>query len=235
MFSKIWFINLVILGVSLLIVVQGLDIWSEKDDPVSFADFSKKGSPKEKRDLDLPGIRVVPRPILPESAYRVIRNKNLFSKERKPYEPEPESEPEAETVETVRISGKSVNLYGVIMSPGYTAALVDNPEQGRDEPKNIWVKTGDSIGNLKVAKIHRQSLEVVDQGKTFEVLLYQKKKAGTSGSGISAAHSAPNVVSAGEKPKISQPPQPEPKAAEEEVEYEIVHTPFGKFKRKKKK
>jgi len=178
-----------------------------------------------------------------ESHYRAVTERNLFSPDRVGFLPE-ETEPAPET-ELIKIPGKKITLYGVILTEDSATALVTNPEMKFGERRTIWVKSGDQLGSLNVTLIEKESISLTDGKKKYKILLYDQSKR--KGRKAVAKKEEPTVVmtkSKQTKPKESKQAKPEePKQAKPEKQthkeltneqYEIINTPFGKMKRRKK-
>ena len=114
----------------------------------------------------------------------------------------------------------------------FQTALISNPVSGPDEPKDRWVRVGERLGDLNVLEITKDSILLKDNKETYSILLYDKNKAKR----ISAVRSdeQPTVV-------ITQPEKKQEKPVTKKADkkqsdkYETVSTPFGTFKRTKRK
>lgn len=255
MFSKLWFINIALaLGV-IFFSVKTYDVWSKKErqypETVSFT----RQSASQERQFAM-------RNLPPESTYRAIADKNLFSEDRAEYlppTPDPELdlglENEAE-IKPFEGFGKSVNLYGVFIWDDVRRALITNPNAQRGEPKDIWVEKGDvllevrrhnKIATLKVDDILGDRILVRDESDKYEILLYDKDKPRQRET--IQTDQSPEVISSNETPRASaqprrNPPQrrnqvsengniePPNQTTQTEPEYEIINTPFGEIKRR---
>jgi hypothetical protein len=170
-----------------------------------------------------------------KSSYRGITDKNLFAADRKEYQPEAE---EAETVvaDTVKVDGRKITLFGVMAIGGHPSALISNPDPTAEGRKSLWVTTGDRVGNLTVAAISDQAITFDDGKKKYRVDLYEQKRRRQT-----------HTVSKQDAPVVVQTQVIKPTPAKKSTtavdaagkdgddEYEIVNTPFGKTRRKKKK
>ncbi|MDM8522737.1 hypothetical protein QUF80_05130 [Desulfococcaceae bacterium HSG8] len=250
MFSKTWLMSIVLAAFAVFFGVKTYDIWSLSERP-------DMKMPAPARKSEAPVKKSVNRRMPSETAYNVVADRNLFSPDRAEFIPEePESEPE---VKPLRVSGKKITLYGVILTDHYQSALIDNPLRGPDERKNKWVKTGDTIGELEVAEIRKGSILLTEGDDTYEIPLYDKTKPKRQGK-IKKASKPTVIVSESAKeqkegqkgagPKVREINTPfgkmtrkTKKAAEqivseekapEEAEFEVVDTPFGKVTRRKK-
>lgn len=226
MFSKIWMFNIILVACAIFFGIRAHDVWTGKEKTVPKKQAERAVSRPEKRSAG--------RRTAPESAYRVIADRNLFSPDRKefiPEEPEKEKEPEPE-VRQLRVSGKTVTLYGVIMTDNYKSALISNPVRGDDERKHRWIKKGDKIGDIAVADIQKESILLTEGDKKYEILLYDRKKSGTKNT-VEKNIRPTVVISESEKkqPAVSKSKKQE----SSDDEYEIINTPFGKIRRKKRK
>jgi hypothetical protein len=192
----------------------------------------------------------------PETAYGAVTDRNLFSPDRAEFVEEVQLE--AEPVKgDIRISGRKVVLYGVIMTDDYRAALISDPKPKSPKRRSMWVKEGEIIGDsaegVVVSSIQKESITLLDGEKMYEILLYDKEKprgkvavqkqtkptivttkptAVTSKNAAVARSPAPGMKPGSKKavvPNVTKNDNPL-----EDGEYEIVNTPFGKIKRRKK-
>lgn len=183
MLSKVWFVNIVLAVCVIFFAVQTFDVWFTKQkrypEPIS----SEKQEFQQDKQL-------VKRNLPPESAYRAIVDKNLFSADRKEYlppTPDPEIdlslEPEGE-IKPFEGFGKNVVLYGVLIWDDVRKALITNPSSKRGESKDIWVEKGDillevkrhnKVATLKVDDILKDRILVKDESNKYEILLYDKE------------------------------------------------------------
>ena len=233
MISKAWMINGILAIVLVVCLGNVWNVWhtripvlpEEKSVVIDKTSINNKKSSKSQ--------------ILKESAYESVVDRNLFSPDRAPAPPEVEvSKPGVQ--EDVRISGEKIVLYGVIMIDDYKKALINNPGDRKTGSKIQWVSEGDRLENLKVREIRAEEILLVDGADRYRVLLYDPDKAVKS-TGVSAGQrkevTQPKVISAGVAPtetarKVKK--KTENVSASPESEYEIVDTPFGKLRRKRR-
>ncbi len=235
---KVWLINLALIIVSTFLVLEAREMWTmrrqpDHDPPVG--DVSIQGEAKPLRRND-PA----------ESRFNVAVDGNLFSPERKEYVPPvEETEPAEPEVKSLLVKGKKIVLHGVILMDGYRKALISNPDRKSDERKDLWVTEGGDIGGLKVEAIRNESILLSEKGDRYEIRLYEKDKPrasgfasrGTSERGTSEGEGTgePMVIETGEaKPKPEKKEAPGSSEVEADGEYEIIQTPFGEIKRKKR-
>ncbi|MBC2714682.1 MAG: hypothetical protein HF978_05165 [Desulfobacteraceae bacterium] len=232
MVSRVWIINSV-LAIALVICLMNIwDVWH-----TSTQVFPEKRSAVN----DKKAIQIKKSPeskVLSASAYQSVVDKNLFSPDRA--EAPPESGVAEPEIQDVRISGEKVVLYGVIMIDDYKKALINNPGDRKTDSKNRWVSEGEQIGNLTVRQIQEDEILLVDGSNSYRVLLYDPDKAskisGKSG-GQSKEDAQPKVISTGAKPvavKKRIPKRTEKVTISADGKYEIIDTPLGKIKRKRK-
>ena len=150
-----------------------------------------------------------------------------------PDEPEPEPEAEAEPVASdVKISGKTITLYGVVIMNDYNKALISNPVRKNDEPQDKWISVGDTVGNLTVVAIEKESVSFQDGSKKYDVLLYDDKKR--IGTGQQTKPAAPQVISTESQKKTAGAEKRESKkdSKKEKTDegFKIMKTPFGNMK-----
>jgi len=253
MFSKLWLINVVLVVGVLFFAVKTFDVWfhGRKDHPEPI--------PVTRQEIQ-PERQFAKRNLPPESAYRNIADKNLFSEDRKEYLP-PTLDPELDSslehegeIKPFEGFGKNVTLYGVLIWDDIKRALITNPDRKSGEPQDIWVKKGDTllevkrrdrVATLKVDEILNDRILVRDESSKYEILLYDKEKARQRE--MIRMDEAPEVMSPRDAPRTSSRTRPTPaqrrevpqtQAPEtgteeaEEPQYEIINTPFGEIKRR---
>jgi hypothetical protein len=173
--------------------------------------------------------------VLKASDYQNVVEKNLFSPDRAPAPVETEL-PEPEVEEEVRISGEKVSLYGIILLDDYKKALTNDPVDKHNGLK--WIREGDKIGNLTVLLIAEDNIQLSDEEKIYRILLHDPekvKKSGVKSARKSEPSKQPEVISAGVKPRVEKNQKPKQKvSASSNDEYEIVDTPFGPMRKKRK-
>lgn len=230
MLQKTWIINISLLVLVIFFGIKTFGVWfGEEKNPLETATVKKRKSS--------PGKRIVKKRKPPESAYRDVVAKDLFSEDREEYIPEePESDAKAEQL---KIPGKKIILYGIVLIDDYQSALISNPVKKSGEPKDRWVKIGDTVGDLKVADIQKESITLAQGDDTYNVLLYDKDNPKKR-----------TFVKKSPKRAISRkrPPRPKKTVSKKKLKppgiskktkpaakgYEMVDTPFGKVKRRKK-
>ncbi|MCK4468075.1 MAG: hypothetical protein KAU60_06960, partial [Desulfobacterales bacterium] len=198
-------------------------VWSEGEKSSSEVRSIEKPSSRSEK-------RIVKRRMPPESAYRVVEERTLFSPERALPDLQ-EKEPKVEEIKDLRISGKKFFLYGVIIVDDYKAALITNPEAKHGKKKQKWVMVGDSVGAFRVAGIKKDRIILAQGAREHEILLYDmdKPKVGAP----VRKNAKPTVVST-VPTKSAPPPKISKKKELPEGEYETISTPFGKIRRKVK-
>ena len=241
MISRIWWINIIL---ALCVVAAGsraYSVWVQED-PFSQIDTVKEPlmvAPETRRSNE--------RVTLRESAYRTIVERTLFSPDRKEYLPE---EPDTITKEEDPIiSGRKVNLHAVIITDSDRKALIDDPNGKPGGQLKKWVRVGEMLGKVRVVAIESKSVSLAEGNKTYEIPLFTKKGASPPSAEPARSRpvSSPTVVSTEvreESPerKISSsgtqkrvPPKIDGrKQGEVTDEYEIVNTPFGQVKKKRR-
>ncbi len=213
MFSKLWFINIgLALGV-IFFSVKTYDVWSQKERQYPETIPLTRQSTSQERQF---AMRTLP----PESTYRAIADKNLFSEDRIEYLP-PTPDPELELVleneaeiKPFEGFGKSVNLYGVFIWDDIRRALITNPNAQRDEPRDIWVEKGDvllevrrhnKIATLKVDDILVDRILVRDESDKYEILLYDRDRPRHRET--IQTDQSPAVISSQETPRTTAQPR----------------------------
>ncbi|PIE67743.1 MAG: hypothetical protein CSA23_02905 [Deltaproteobacteria bacterium] len=170
-----------------------------------------------------------------KSSYRGITEKNLFSVDRKEYQPVI-AETETVVTETVKVDGRKITLFGVMAIGDHPSALISNPDPKAQGRKTLWVTNGDRVGNLKVSAISDRAITFFDGKKKYRVDLYDQRRKRQKHT--VTQKNEPVVVKTGVAK--TKPPKKSTTAVgaagtQTDGQYEIVNTPFGKSRRKKKK
>ena len=245
-FSRTWFINVILAVCVAFFGAKSIGVWVESGDGIktaqAVAEKTKKWHMKKVTREKMP----------PETAYGAVTDRNLFSPDRAEFVKEEEVQVEAEPVKgDIRISGRKVVLYGVIMTDDYRAALISDPKPKSPKRRSMWVKQGDIIGDsaegVVVSSIQKESITLRDGEKMYEVLLYDKKKSREK---VAAQKQTKPTVVTTKQTAVARPPAPGAKPGSKNAvppkittkkgspsgddEYNIINTPFGKIKRKKK-
>ncbi|HOP35053.1 MAG TPA: hypothetical protein PL090_01915 [Syntrophales bacterium] len=242
MIPKIWLINL---ALAVLVVFSGIkaaDVWFDDDRSVLDSKVSER--PAERA----PEKKISRETMPPETTYEAVLEKNIFSPNRKEYLPPPEASAENKPeVAELRIPGKKVVLYGVVLMEGYRKALVTNLEKKGRERDVLWIREGEAYGAFKVSRIEKDKVFLEGNGQEYEIALYGEDKPRKA---VSVPDDKPTVIApagdekrgtasastAGEKtggtpPASGTAPGKKGKAEEE---FETIDTPFGKMKIRKK-
>ena len=221
MLSKLWFINILLVAGVIFFAVKTFDVWFSRQkqypEPIP---HTRQEIQQEKQ--------FTKRNVPPESSYRVIADKNLFSEDRKEYlpptiDPELESALENETeIKPFDGFGKNVTLYGVMIWDDIKKALITNPDRKTGEPQDIWVQKGDTlleikrrdkVATLKVDEILNDRILVRDESSKYEILLHDKEK--TRKREMIKMDEAPEVIVPGETPRaVSRTRQAQPQKRE---------------------
>ena len=253
MFTKIWFVNIILAVCVVFFGAKGIAVWSDMDADVA------QGIQKPSQVKVSEAPRVVWGTLSPENTYEIVAVKDLFNSDRaEPVEEEAEKKDEnveeAAVVEKdVRVSGKKIILYGVVMKADYRTALISDPQPKPQTRPFLWVKEGESIGetDIVVSAIKKESIVLKNKGDLIEISLYDQKKS-TARAGTpkqQQQEDKPVVVTTqstttGGDIKESGPTPPKPEAAPVEKpnrtvvtspegeKYRIIKTPFGNIKRK---
>ncbi|MDD5722764.1 MAG: hypothetical protein PHY29_03390 [Syntrophales bacterium] len=237
-FLRAWFINIILAGCVAFVGAKSIGVWSERGgdtvQTIPVAPRAKTGDVK----------KVTRRVMPPEVAYGVVTDKDLFRPERVEFVEEKTDVAEDAVEEDIRVSGKKVLLYGVVIVDDYRVALINDPKPKSPQRTSLWVKEGESVGdsNIVVSAIKKESITLRKGKNTYEVLLYQDGKPRdkvvaaqeqtkqTAAAGSSAPEVMPgsnNAKPPGVAAKRDSPP--------ESGQYKTVNTPFGKIKVKVRK
>ncbi|MCK4533897.1 MAG: hypothetical protein KAT81_00115 [Syntrophobacterales bacterium] len=242
-FSRTWFINVILAVCVAFFGAKSIGVWVERGDEIKtaqvVAEKTKKWHIKKVTREKMP----------PETAYGAVTDRNLFSPDRA--ELVEEEGVQAEAVKgDIRISGRKIVLYGVIMMEDYRTALISDPKPKSSKRRSMWVKEGDIIGDstegVVVSSIQKESITLLDGGKMYEVLLYDKDKLREK---VAAQKQTKPTVVTTKPTAVARPPAPGMKpgsknAAPSKVttkkssppgddEYKMIDTPFGKIKVRK--
>lgn len=174
---KIWIVNLMLAVGAAFLGARSYDAWSRQ---VGEAPPPAQPAKVAAYQAQKPVAREVP----PETEFEALAEKNLFSPERK--EPLPAEEPAKEeapepdqAVGELKVDGRKIFLYGVVIADEYRAALITNPERQADKRSQSWVKLGDTVEGFKVAAIENERVLLAAEGKEYEMLLFDKEKPRT--------------------------------------------------------
>lgn len=175
----------------------------------------------------------------PISAYNDIPNSNLFSIERKEYVAEliADKEPGKKVKNKVviqELNTDKITLYGVIILENLRQALVTDVDN-QSERSTVWVEKGDSVDGFTIDSIEKDRIIVTKAGRRNAVLLYDKQKP-KKRTNTPVKKSKDKKVKTPVLKKSVQTGKPAQKTVspKEDEEYEIIQTPFGEFKRKKR-
>jgi hypothetical protein len=225
MFSKIGIINVLLALLFTFFVIKTYGVWKKGDNRTSENQMVEKAKPHSAK-------KVTKRRAPPDSYYKAVVKRSLFSPDRAEFIPEVlESEQE---LEAEKVPGRKIILYGVVLMEDYATALVNNPEIKPGDRPSLWVRAGDRLGIFKVASIQKESILLTDGTKQYKIPLYDESRPKQRSTVAKTAK--PTVVTTKSKPKKNDSQKPE-KPKKEELsndQYEIISTPFGKIKRRKK-
>jgi hypothetical protein len=233
--SKIWLINLALLGITILFGVKLYDTWSHAVHiPLKHTAIESTG----RRDAGTP--KVFSRRSLPaEEEYEGVVKNNLFVQERETTEKEESSTAEI-TPEALPTLPGQMRLFGVILTDGQKTALMTNPDRKAVSRKELWVKVGDAVGDYKVIEIENQKIVLEKERKSYDLFLYDKDKPRSPAVVVQGGGEEPKGVTA-EQPVVKEIPvekkevpktrQPESSPGGKTV---VIETPFGKIVREEK-
>jgi len=202
---KTWIINICLAAAAVFFEIEASETWNKKEETDPETGARQTASPRAKPDA-------ITKRMPPESHYRAIVDKNLFTPDRAvsvPGEPEQETE-----VKKPRLSGSAITLFGVIIMDDYKKALVSNPDRKTVDREFRWVTENEEIGDLNVVSIQKERILVAKDGKRFEIGLYDKTRSG--GGQVSKPDpkpprgAKPEVISVETKPPPSAEPERKP-------------------------
>jgi hypothetical protein len=239
-FSRIWAINILLAVFVVFFGMMSFDVWSKGDETIPEIQTGKNP------EKPLPGKGIIERKMPPDSTYSIVAEKNLLSPDRSEIVPEKQIQKQG----PLKISEKTIFLYGVVVMGDRKKALISNPETGSEAGKKSvtkekWVAVGDTLGNFSVADIQKDRIILADGANRHEILLYDKNKparktdapekpaASSTASkepitGVTAPAAAVTAKPGTEPPKSGVTDGKSAPAGE----YKIIHTPFGPVKRK---
>ncbi len=224
MISRIWIINFILAALSVFFCINAYDAVKGKDLNIP----KPRQSGHQSLNLKIPGINSK---FLPESAYNVIVDLNLFSPERTAYVKAEEEGKDVPEIKEARISGKKLVLYGIIMGGGIKKALINNPVKKAGKAGFKWIEPDDIIGGLRVVDIKSDSVIFSDKGKKIKVVLYDKKNAKKRE--LIKKESKPTVVTTAPVQKADTLPKPRASETSPVKKKRIFVNPFVNKPRKK--
>lgn len=172
-----------------------------------------------------------------EGSFTDVVNKNVFSMHRKEFVSEV-----SDDVLTGKNDGKQqmnsehapldshlICLFGVIVVGDYRRALVQDASDRTQQAK--WIQEGDSLAEFVVKRIEKDRVVIsAEAGMLHTLLLYDKNSPKQRQPGPPAPAKPAKVAVEKEKSAVSGQSSPE----KSNDGFEIIETPFGKFKRKKR-
>lgn len=169
--------------------------------------------------------------------FGAVKEKNIFSPDRKEYLPEEEEgqfeekDVEKDVEKVVKISSDRLELYVIVHMGENKKALVFAP--GNDKKEKQWVALGDRLGSLQVVNILPDSVVLQEAGKKYEVKLHDQKRGQRGSSSAKSSTAKPQVVSSKKTSGDKRKPKPPSTSGNNAAESNVIHTPFGDIVRKK--
>ena len=241
MIKKQWLINMALALLTLIVSVKAYDIWQEGDQWAGI-----EADPSERASRSDTVFNPVKR--LPEKHFNIVTEQNLFSPDRREVRksvslPSPLKDQQAKTPEPVatvkpieKVEGKKISLFGVMLLPGYKAAIVTNPEEDDNQHVQKKVKVGESLGDYKIVDIQVDRILLSKNRERFEIPLYDKDtpKARRKDEKKDPVKKiiAPKVIDT--TPEVAESGKGASANQKDDDAWEVVDTPFGKIKRRKK-
>ena len=150
----------------LLLVLKNVYIWTHPPELPPEKGAEKKAEKKP----EAPALGREPKDTTSIKSYILISEKNIFHPERKEFP-------------ILQVEGKKpvvrpqVVLYGVTITGDYQTATLANPGRPlkKGERESMTLKTGDQIGEYKLAKIALDRITLEAGEDSFEVLLYDPR------------------------------------------------------------
>jgi hypothetical protein len=170
MSPKYGFLSFLVLGVVLLLIFKNYGVWTQPVELVPEKNVGKRSQSRPQNKPEVPSTIGAQKDPASIKSYISIAAKNIFSPERKDF-PIPMGNGKKELVRP------QIILYGVTIVGDYRAASIANPGRPlqKGERETFTVKTGERVGDYKLAKILSDRITLEAQGDTFEVLLYDSK------------------------------------------------------------
>ncbi len=235
MSSRIWLLNMILAAAVLTMAAKVYSVWTRGLDlPVPPV---KKVRMKDVADSPA----VIDLSTFPERRYAPLVERNPFSPERGRNRL---GEEETAVVVTENVKpATNIKLYGVVMAGDFCRALITNPDRKSGQRPNIWVETGQRIGDYRIEKIEKDRVILSKKGIRYQVELFAPGKRRGAAAPRSARPAHPGAASSKKVITIDVPkPKPKPgkiSRGESKIEagqggYEIIKTPFGNIRRKKK-
>lgn len=207
-------------------------VWTEARDPQLTAVASRKTKGDETA-----GAAVGPRfrdGSKPRSRYTNVTGKNLFRSERTEFIPQEEKVEEVVETKTLRIEGRKIELYGVMVIDGEARAMINDPDIKNRQRPTRWITVGDQVGQYRIRSIAKDSVIFSDGSDQFKIELWdedrkRKRQASQPQDKPTVVH-AETKAEKPAKPPSTAAPKPKPAADENTV---TIQTPFGTITRKK--
>ena len=224
MFSKLWLINAILI---ISVIFFGFKIYA-----VWFVPQGSDFKTGVKRDSSVHPGKSKKRLKTPlESSYDVIVARSLFSPDRTAGD----TRTGLNQAKDIKVSGKNVFVYGILLSDEIKKALVTNPFREKGEKESSWVSIGDELGDARVVDIKRESIIIAKGAQEYELLLYDQDKPKRK---IKALKKARPTVKVGDTRKQTATKRKKTKIKgfsnrnSRAGKYEDIDTPFGKIKRR---
>ncbi len=264
MFSKFWLVNVFLAAGVIFFAVRTHEVWFSGEDPLESEPLPAKEESAKEKQFVKPNLssESIYRVFVDKNLFSEDRAEYLPPPPEAESGAETGQEPAPE-IKPFEGFGQRVTLYGVFIYKEIKKALITNPDRKRGGAQDIWVEKGDvvlevkqrdQVATLTVDDILEDRLLVKDGANRYEILLYDKENP--KNRQTVAKDEEPKVVApqaevsneamVKERPKrgANHPrKQNEPQeAAAQTVEntedpdsqYEIINTPFGEIKRRKK-
>ncbi len=252
MISKLWWVNFLLALFTLLLISGTVMIWQQAVVvPPPSAPASKDRWP----DPATQG-----HALSASEDYNIIALDNLFHEKRIEHTPEsaappelpdpaaiPVAEPEPDPVpeEVEVLERKDLNVFGVMILDSLKYAFV-NDLDGEDGKKQVRVTEKDEVGPYIIEKILPEHVIVAFQDTHYRVPVFEKKdgnkppaaseeKSAGRPEKPATAKKTPSVVIASDKDETQQPGDKKVTDSDDQDEWIILDTPFGKKRIKKQK
>lgn len=161
-----WIISISLAGAAVFFGYQTFEIWSAKDKLEVNKPARKPPRPRAQR-------RVAYRLNPGYNTYEVIAQRNLFSSDRR--EKLPEKPPTPLTplpVKPPKSLDRKFALFGIFINGHEKKALVSNFDKKRKKGKKyIWVKVGDTIGDLNISEIQSKGIILTQGDSSYTIRL----------------------------------------------------------------
>lgn len=165
--SKYGILCILLFFIVLILGYGNYEMWSSPSGMNTKKESGKKGETR----ADSPAPAATSKETVPQEAFSVIAEKNVFNPDRK------EFSTTAAAAMAKPVARPQITLFGVVIDNNFQTASIINPgrplHKGERETKTL--KVGDMVGDYKLAKILPDRIVMEGGEDSFEVLLHDPK------------------------------------------------------------